>query len=171
MAARKPRRRSAPARRRGTFVSEALPLPPWDDQRPAFTRADVELVDVDHSGRSFEARVFLGNERAGLDTPTDAEHGYAGSFYVFGHGGCFGEHGHCDVPVGPLGAFDARAPHQLTPQRKVVIATERVQALARAGAESVRVTVVPVVPASVEGDADTVEDVLRFGRVSLVTYL
>ena len=24
---------------------------------------------------------------------------YAGSFYIFGHGGCFGDVGHCDVPT------------------------------------------------------------------------
>lgn len=164
------RNRAGSRRRRDVFVSDPLDLPPWDEG-DTFVRADLEFVDVGHSGRSFEARVFVDNDRADADTPTDADRGYVGAFYVFGHGGCFGEHGHCDVPTGPLGAFDRRAPHQLTPQRKVVIATERLEALARTGAETVRVTVVPVVPASVEGDADTVEDVLRFARVTLVTYL
>lgn len=171
MVARRPGRRTAASKsRNGVYVSEALAVPPWEEG-DTFYRADLEFVDVDHSGRSFEARVFVDHDRADLDTPTDLDNGYAGSFYVFGHGGCFGEQGHCEVPVGPLGAFDHRAPHPLAPQRKVVIATERIRALAEAGTESFRVTVVPVVPASVEGDADTVEDVLHFGRITLVTYL
>ena len=98
-------------------------------ERPAptpdvFTRADLEFRGVDHSGPSFEARIFLDNRRASADTPRDESEGYAGSFWVFGHGGCFGELGHCDIPEGPRGPFDRRPAHPLTPHFKTVIVTE-----------------------------------------------
>jgi hypothetical protein len=155
------------------FHSHELPVPAWDGGR-GFARADLEFHGVDHAGLSYEGRVFVANAGADEHTPCDEEHGYAGSFYVFGHGGCFGEHGHCDVPDGPLSAFDQRPPHQLTPQRKVVIATGAIARIAESAdrtSSGFQVTVVPVVPASVDGDADTVEDVLLFDRVTLATYL
>ena len=42
-------------------------------ERPAptpdvFTRADLEFRGVDHSGPSFEARIFLENRRAAIDS-------------------------------------------------------------------------------------------------------
>jgi hypothetical protein len=41
---------------------------------------------VDQGGPSFEARVFLNNPAATDATPTTAEHGYVGSFFVYGEG-------------------------------------------------------------------------------------
>src|SRR5690349_17602205 len=62
-----------------------------------YERADLEFIGVDHAGASYEARVYLNNPNANSATePTDAN-GYAGSFYVFGHGGCYGDVGHCDI--------------------------------------------------------------------------
>ena len=46
--------------------------------------------------QSYEARVFLNNPAATLETPLEPGEGYAGSFNVFGHGACYGEEGHCD---------------------------------------------------------------------------
>src|SRR5258708_2257508 len=60
-------------------------------------RADLVLIDTEHGGHSFEARVFLNNPSANSDTPMTEEAGYAGTFHVFGHGGCFGDAGHCEV--------------------------------------------------------------------------
>lgn len=79
---------------------------------------------VDHARASFEVRLFLNHPDAGPDTPTDDEHGYAGSFFVFGHAGCAGDEGHCDVPAGPRRPFDLRPEHQLTPVTERVIITE-----------------------------------------------
>src|SRR5437870_2263400 len=56
-----------------TIELERPPLPP-----DAFTRADLEFRGVDHSGPSFEAWVFLNNDRAGPDTAPDTAGGYAG---------------------------------------------------------------------------------------------
>src|SRR5579871_3303431 len=63
-----------------------------------FSRADLIFDGVDHSGASFEARVFLNNDKANEETPTLPENGYAGSFHIFGHGGCFGDDiTHCQI--------------------------------------------------------------------------
>ncbi len=147
-----------------------LPRPPHvshDD----FSRADLEFRGVDHSGSSFDARVYLDNHKADVDSGRGEDSGYAGSFYVFGHGGCFGEVGHCDVPEGPRGPYDRRLPHQLTPQFRTVVITAALRRLMCAGeADTFTVTVVPVVydnPASLVGD---VKDPLRFESVSLITY-
>jgi hypothetical protein len=135
-----------------------------------FTRADLEFRGVDHSGPSFEARVFFDNARADDATEKDAESGYAGSFYVFGHGGCFGELGHCDVQDAPRGLYDRRPPHQLTPQFKTVIVTEALKRVAQTGArKDFTITIVALVanePRSRKAQGDP----LQFESVSLITY-
>ncbi len=145
---------------------------------PGFTRADLTFYGLDHSGVSYEARVFLDAPGADADTPltdpgylTDpsylTDRSYAGSFFVFGHGGCFGEEGHCAVR-GPVTAFDRRLPHQLVPATRVLICTEAIQALIAAGHPSVQVTVVPVVrPGPLAGEEPPE---LRFDQVALHTY-
>jgi tyrosinase len=132
------------------------------------SRADLVFYDVDHSGASYEARIFINSPDADADTPRD-DPNYAGSFHIFGHGGCFGDRGHCDVPDAPLHEFDRRPVHQLLPQRKTVTITEPLKTLlAGKRAGSVTVTVVPIVHSTV-GDLET-EDVLEFDRLALVTY-
>jgi hypothetical protein len=136
-----------------------------------FTRADLEFRGVDHSGPSYEARVFFDNRRAGPDTPLDASAGYAGSFWVFGHGGCFGDLGHCDIPEGPRGVYDKRPPHPLTPQFKTVIVTEPLKrVLAISEADMLLVTVVSVVPETQVSHMPTKGDPLKFESVSLLTH-
>jgi hypothetical protein len=141
---------------------DPIPLPDKDDE---FSRADLIFSGVDHSGPSFQARVYFDNPEADEGTPLDPEAGYAGSFWIFGHGGCYGDEGHCEVPTGPRDPFDYRPPHKLTPATKTVIVTDAVAR--RADADSVRVTVVPVVG---KGSKARREDVLRFEAVRLVTY-
>src|SRR5947209_3919890 len=110
------------------MVSSFLSAPLDHPRAPAATYSRVDLVfyGVDHSGPSFEARVFLNNSQATVRDDRDPAAGYAGSFTVFGHAGCAGDIGHCDVPSGPPDAFDRRPPHALTPQTKTVIVTEAV---------------------------------------------
>ncbi len=151
------------------YVSEPLPVPALEESD--FYRADLEFHGVDHSGSSFGAHVFLNNLDADETTPQDETSGYAGSFYIFGHGGCFGDEGHCDIPQGPRGPFDRRLPHALTPQKKMVIITEPLRRLLRrrreTGEDTLTVTVVPVA-----SDSPVVapEDLFRFERLALVTY-
>jgi len=140
-------------------------IPTWEGQ-PGFYRADLQFQGVEHRGNSYEGRIFLGSPDAGPGTPTHLDSGYAGSFYVFGHGPCFGDEGHCDVEAGPpIHHFDYRRPHPLNSQRMVVTITEALQRAVEAGAPGVEVTVVPTNPRNEE-----VGDVLHFERLSLVTY-
>jgi tyrosinase len=129
----------------------------------AFSRADLVFYEIDHSGPSFEGRVFINAPKANADTPRDDPH-YAGSFHIFGHGGCFGDAGHCDVRTEPADAFDLRPPHQLVPVTKTVVVTEAVQRLVGADDETLTVTVVAVV-----AGADK-HDVLSFETLRLLTY-
>ena len=105
-----------------------------------FARADLIFYDIDHSGHSFEARVFLddpdADHSAGPDHPS-----YAGSWFVFGHGGCFGDVGHCDLP-GHRDGFDLRPAHQLEPAIRVLTVTDSVRALVEQGSREMSVTVV-----------------------------
>lgn len=135
-------------------------------ERDEVARADLIFYGVDHSGPTYEGRVFLNNPKASEKTAMTAEEGYAGSFMVFGHGGCFGSEGHCAPNDRFSDEFDRRPPHPLTPQTLSVTITE---ALARVAADQVEVDVVPVVladPGSRSGDYD----VAAFERVRLVTY-
>ena len=84
-------------------------------------RIDVEIAGLRHGGASFEVRLFLDNAEADVDTPPTPAHGYLGKFSVFGHGGCFGEDGHCTVRT--RRPFDPRPIHALTPMTKVVTVT------------------------------------------------
>src|SRR5262245_43588987 len=86
---------SASGRAPKRYISPKIPIAQLDT---TFARADVVIDGLDHSGPSFEARVFVNNERATADTPRTLDKGYAGSFHIFGHGGCYGDDiTHCEI--------------------------------------------------------------------------
>jgi hypothetical protein len=144
------------------FTAPALDTSGLD---PEFTRADIEFLGVDHAGSSYEGRVFLNNPTATDQTARSPESGYAGSYFIFGHGGCLGDEGHCDVK--PRDPFDPRPGHPLTPARKVLIAT---QALRRILPTSdVTVTVVPVIRSVGPKSADD-ENIIEVEAIRIVTY-
>ncbi len=158
--------KSAEAYRASKIYKSPRKLPV--SQLPAeFSRADLEFIGIDHSGASYEARVYINNPKAGFDTEPTAANGYAGSYHIFGHGGCFGDIGHCDPLPKAKDAFDLRPSHQLEPIRKVVIATEAIKQAAAQSSE-IHVTVVPVIV----GWTDKCEltDVMKFDHINLVTY-
>lgn len=136
----------------------------------SFTRADLEFYGVDHSKASFAARIFFNQPQADAATPTDAEHGYAGQFHIFGHGGCAGQEGHCDPPT-TRRPGDLRPEHQLTPTTKRVVITEPLRRAAARGSE-LTVTVVAVLNEDQAADygPDLTTDLLHFDRVDLLTY-
>lgn len=138
-----------------------------DELSQGFTRADIEFLGIDHSGCSYEGRVFLNNPDADATTATTEENGYAGSIYIFGHGGCFGDEGHCDVSP-PDSPYDPRPVHPLWPGKKVLIATDAVRRAVAAG-PTMTVTVVPIVTATTEKCEDD-DQVLRFESLAVVTY-
>lgn len=131
----------------------------------AFSRADIEFHGLDHAGATYEGRVFVNLPDADAQSPRDAPE-FAGCFHIFGHGGCFGDPGHCDVK--PRRPFDPRPAHPLTPASKAVIATDALrQAIAKG--EDITVTVVPVIM-STTPHVGRPEDVVRLEDVRIVTY-
>jgi hypothetical protein len=144
------------------FRSQPLDVPV---DREDITRADLVFYGVDHSGPSYEARIFLDNQRAGADTPRDIEQGYAGSFTVFGHGGCYGDAGHCAPEDRTSDEFDFRPPHPLTPHTRTVTVTD---ALKRTTGEQVTVNVVAVTRELKDTPATT--EIPPYERVRLLAY-
>jgi hypothetical protein len=143
------------------FTSPAIANPGWAQ---SFRRADLIFYGVEHGGPSFEARVFFDFDGVPDEhTPREGEQ-FAGAFAVFGHGGCAGDIGHCDVPTGPRDPFDRRPPHQLAPQTRTVIVTD---ALRRVGGDELVVSVVAVAPSA---DGPVAVDELFFQRIALLTY-
>lgn len=134
-----------------------------------YRRADLVFHGVDHSRASYEGRLFVNHLDASPQTPTD-DPSYAGSFWIFGHGGCAGDEGHCEPPASRR-PFDFRAEHQLTPMTKRVIVTERLRALVEPGADFT-VRILPYVRPEHAGPLpDTlVADLLAFERADLLTY-
>lgn len=142
------------------YRSKALELP---DPEHSFDRVDLVFHDVDHSGASYEVRIFIGAPRslkrdAGPDHPA-----YAGAFYVFGHDRCYGEEGHCKVPE-ERDPFDLRLPHHLEPQVEIVTVTAAVERLVSGGK---RKAPVDVIVHNAEGEAPKALD---FSQLRLTTY-
>lgn len=131
-----------------------------------YSRVDIEFEGVEHGGSTYEGRVYVNNPEADAGTERTLEQGYAGSYYVFGHGGCYGDQGHCDVVQRP--PYDPRPPHGLSPTRKVVIATEAIRRAAAPGA-GLTVTVVPVLLSTTDKVPDD-EALPDFKAVSLISY-
>ncbi len=147
-----------------TPPEEPFAVPIFEDQ-PDFYRADLHFHRLEHRGDSYEGRVFFDEPEAGADTPPEIEQGYAGSFYVFGHGPCFGDEGHCEVPKGPIHPFDYRPPHPLNPELMIVTVTAALRRVVEQERTDLHVFVVPIIrPGEPAGD------VLHFEELSLVTY-
>lgn len=131
-----------------------------------FESADLEILGIDHSQASYEGRVFFNNRKADASTPKTLDQGYAGSFYIFGHGGCYGDVGHCEINK-PLDGYDFRDSHPLRPTQARLPVTAALKQLAKSNSE-VSITVVPVVSAANEL-CDT-KNVFRFEQMRFLTY-
>jgi tyrosinase len=149
-------------------ISFELELPPADGEVD-ISRADLTFSGLDHSGPSYEVLVYFNAPDAGPDTARTESAGYAGRFAVFGHGGCFGADGHCDVTE-PVSPFDRTHPHQLVPASRSLEVTPAIKALVAAGGTSVQVSLVPIVRSSALASPDQAADVLVLDQVALHTY-
>jgi hypothetical protein len=118
-------------------------------------------------GCPYEGRIFLNNPKADAKTPKDLAHGYAGSFHIFGHGGCPGDVGHCEVSEHNREPYDFRSPHPLTPADKHVTVTTALREIAKSS-KAVTITVVPVVTAV--NELCDAENVFRCENIQFVTY-
>jgi tyrosinase len=151
-----------------TSTTHPLELPELEDT-DELSRADLVFYGVDHSGPSYEARIFVNNPNADADTERAAEQGYAGAFTVFGHNGCFGADGHCLPDQRSTDAFDVRAPHPLRGLTKTVIATDAIRrAIVEPETQAVTVTLVAVTPD--DGFPKAGPEPGRFDYVRLLTY-
>jgi hypothetical protein len=150
-----------------TYTSQ--PVSAADIPLEDVSRVDIEFEQVDHSGASFEGRVFLNNPAADENTDPSPENGYAGSFFIFGHGGCFGDEGHCEVDTErPVDPYDPRRSHPLMPVEMSVEATEAVRRTVSEGGE-ITVSVVPVITGLTE--QTDLENVFKFdGHPRIVAY-
>ncbi|MBN9097722.1 MULTISPECIES: hypothetical protein [unclassified Pseudonocardia] len=147
-----------------------LAYPP-DPGRAPFTRADLVVTGVDHSGTSYEVRLYLDNPGADIDTPRDPEAGYAGRYTVFGHGGCYGDEGHCEVPEAAGDPTDVRPVHQLTPLDTFVTVTDALRRVLDRDGRLSTVTMVPVSLTPRRSDRSPAPELLEFADLSLHTYL
>ena len=147
-----------------------LPFPGTEGLTP-FTRADVVFTGVDHSGTSYEVRLFLNNPAATAGTARTPESGYAGRFTVFGHGGCYGDEGHCDVPAPATDSTEMRPAHPLTPLDTYVTITDALRRAIAHGGALETVTLVPVSITPRRADRRPEPELLHFADVSLQTYL
>jgi hypothetical protein len=159
---RPPKRFAAKVRTEQLSLSKA-------DLPADLARADLVLIDTEHGGHSFEARVFLNNPDANADTPLTPEAGYAGTFHVFGHGGCFGDAGHCEVNDRGTAPHDLRGLHPLIPIRKELTVTDALKRTLQAG-DLKTVTMVPLALGRPMTADPANEDVLRYSAVKLLTY-
>ena len=144
---------------------------PGEEETVPFTRADLVFTGVDHSAGSYEVRVYLNNSTADVRTPRQAEEGYGGRFTVFGHGGCYGDAGHCDVPAVSPDETDLRPQHPLAPLNTYVTITDALQRILAAGGTLETVTLVPLSITPRRRDRAPAVDLLRFDDVELHTYL
>ena len=162
---------SVDARAADSGRTRIIDLPLTDEDAHPFTRADVVFIGLDHSGISYEVRLFLNNPDATSATPRDQANGYAGRLTVFGHGGCYGDVGHCDIPSRSTDPTDLRPAHPLTPLDTFVTITEALQRTLQDDGALHTVTLVPISITPRRSDRGPAPELLHFHDVSLHTYL
>ena len=155
-----------------TYTSEQIKF--REEDLVDFYRADCVLRGVAMNVPSYEGRVFLNHPSANLETPKDSEHGYMGSYYIFGHAKCLGDEGHCDVPEGDMSRsmFDDIS-FRLKPEPYISIKiTNYLKDLSK-NTRDFTVTIVPrvckLIEDGVEEEIDY-ENVIRIDKVSIEIY-
>lgn len=131
-----------------------------------FSRADLEVGGIKHTGSSYDAWIYFNREDANQGTGTE-DPGFVGSFSVFGHGGCFGAEGHCDAPD-ERRRFDRRPLSRAIRMKKRVTLTDALRA-ARADGGQLQITIVGT-PVAGSSPAAEPEGILDVKRVSVVVY-
>jgi hypothetical protein len=150
-----------------TYVSKELQLD-ISKLENDFKRADIEIHNVDHSGLSYEGRVFLNNPNASQKTKLTLDEGYVGSYHIFGHGGCYGDLGHCAIPK-ERGKYDFRPSHHLKPEYKRIIITDALRKLGK-NTDKFIISIVPFVPSRTSESNSNSRDIIKFDKIGIVTY-
>lgn len=136
-----------------------------------FTRADLEIYGLDISTVSYRARIFINNPKATIKTPTNVKNRYVGHFTVFGHGGCYGDPGHCDVPPKQR-FFDYRASHPLSSAYESIEIPKQLYSVLLKN-KKITITIIPIVTTLPVVESRHMIDlvhVLKFDELRLVTY-
>jgi len=134
-----------------------------------FYRSDLIFYGMENSVPSYEGRVFVNNIEATLDTPLDLQHGYVGSYFIFGHGSCLGDMGHCDVHA-KREKYDL-IPNPLRPYNLSMTITNKLKELAK-NTKEFSIMVVPKVvrPPVINQEEIDMENIVKFSKVEIVTY-
>lgn len=127
----------------------------------AFAKAEVRLHWVPQLARSCFIRVFLNQPGANASTPIHDNPHFAGYLAVFGHGGCYGGPGHCDLPAARARDFDLRPRSHNTPRNHRIDITASAKELLKKS-DSLQITLL-VIGADYQEDSD----LLRLEGVSL----
>jgi hypothetical protein len=134
-----------------------------------FRRADIEIHNVDHSGPSYEGRVFLNNPDADESTELTESNGYVGSYHIFGHGGCVGNLGHCDI-LPERRSYDKRPRQDLRPQYKRIIITDMLKKTGE-NTDKFTITIVPVLYENdITSDVRNEKHIVKFDKIGIITY-
>ena len=132
----------------------------------SFYRADLEFWGIDHSGPSYEGRIFINNNKANSKTRMTIKNSYVGSYFIFGHGKCFGDIGHCEIRK-DRSPYDLRPSHPLTPAYTYITITDQLLKIGKNTTEFV-VTIVPVLASGTLGEDE--EDVIKLDKIQIITY-
>ncbi|HZE78977.1 MAG TPA: hypothetical protein VE089_10560 [Nitrososphaeraceae archaeon] len=151
----------------GVYVSSEI-IFDLKKQDREFSRADIEIHNVDHLGPSYEGRVFLNNTKANINTPKNDRNNYAGSYYIFGHGGCYGDVGHCDFVPGRR-EYDLRQDSDVRSQYKYIEATDLIKKLGRK-TNKFTITIVPVLYGNSKEESIPKTDILKFEKIGIISY-
>jgi len=134
-------------------------------------RFDVILRGVSHIGCSYEGRVFLNNVKATEKTATTSRNGYAKSFYIFGHGDCYGAPGHCDPLTERLPYDDTPASASLPLEIHVNITAALKRASKNSKNSEFTLTIVPIPDTSTPNlKVDSKKVMIIDGPISIVAY-
>jgi hypothetical protein len=156
--------KSKPVRKANLVPFISKPLKIDIQKRKNISRIDLEFWGVDHSGPSYEGRVFINNPKADISTRMIPENRYVGSYYVFGHGECFGDIGHCDV----MENTDPLSPsHPLTPLFKVLTVTDKIKKIGQKTDQFV-ITIVPNIASG--SMFENKDKVVRLAKIQIVPY-
>lgn len=137
----------------------------YDDKDNDFYQAVIEFYGVDTNGPTYEGRVYVNNPDADGNTPLDESSGYVGSYYIFGHDGCWGDEGHCHIL--PNRAYDSRSHSHTDRVYKSVDATKAIKECVKSNV-NITVTVVPKIRGG-QKMSDT-KEVVRCERIRLTCY-
>lgn len=132
----------------------------------SFYRADLEFWGIDHAGPSYEGRVFINNTKANYRTKMTIKNGYVGSYFIFGHGKCFGDIGHCEIRK-EKDPYDLRPSHPLTPAYTYITITDQLVNIGK-NTKEFTVTIVPVLASRTIAEEE--EDVVKLERIQIITY-